>query len=102
MNLAIISFKDIDVSHGVSQLLDEYDHVTEPKVVHLPVLKTDNEFSQSVIRTCIDKGVKVIAYFISADGLDHLLKQADDITISDNPVKEVLHQLNQDDVLGVV
>ena len=100
MNLAIISLQDKDVSNGVSELLDKYHD--KDLIVHLPVLKTDKQFSQSVIRTCLDKKVKVIAYFVSANGLDHLLKQADDISVSDNPVKEVLHQLNAGDSLGLV
>lgn len=100
MNLAVISFKDIDVSKGVTELLEMYEG--QNPTVHLPVLKTDSNFAQSVIRACIDNGIKVVAYFVTADGLDHILKQADDISVADNPVKEVLHHMGQGDAVSMV
>jgi hypothetical protein len=100
MNIAVFSFKDIDVSDGVSELINKYRE-NNPTIL-LPILRTDDKFSQSVIRTAIDLGVKVNCYFVSAVGLDHILKQADDITLAENPVKEVLRQLKQGDSVGMV
>lgn len=100
MNIAVFSFKDIDVSDGVSELINRYRD-KNPTIL-LPIVKTDDNFSQSVIRTAVDLNVKVNCFFVSAIGLDHILKQADDISITENPVKEVLRQLTQGDSVGMV
>ena len=100
MKIAIISFQDIDVTDGMDDLFDKYG--VENTTVLLPVLKRDREFSQSVVQSCIDHGVKIHCFFTNAEGLDHILKQADDITVIDSPVKEVLLQLNTGDSLGLV
>lgn len=100
MNIGIFSFKDIDVSDGVSELIAKYKD-KDPTIL-LPVLRSDDKFSQSVLRTAIDLRVKVNCFFVTAVGLDHILKQADDIVLSENPVKEVLRQLKQEDSIGIV
>jgi hypothetical protein len=84
----------------MDELFDKYG--IEETTVLLPILKRDREFTQSVVQACLDHGVKVHCYFTNADGLDHILKQADDITVIDNPVKEVLLQLSTGDSLGLV
>jgi hypothetical protein len=100
MKIAVISFKDIDVSLGIEDLLENYG--SEDVTVLLPILKKDKEFTDSVIRTCKENGIKIHCYFTTAEGLDEFLTQADDITVIDNPVKEVLHQLGSSDALGIV
>jgi hypothetical protein len=100
MKVAVISYQDIDVTDGMDDLFDKYG--VENTTVLLPILKRDKQFSQSVVRACLDHGVKVHCFFTSAEGLDHLLKQADDVTVSDNPVKEVLLQLSTGDSLSLV
>ena len=100
MKIAVISYQDIDVTDGMDDLFDKYG--VENTTVLLPILKRDREFSQSVVQACLDHGVKIHCFFTSAENLDHLLKQADDITVIDNPVKEVLLQLNTGDALGLV
>jgi hypothetical protein len=100
MKIAIISFQDIDVTNGIDDLFDKYG--VEETTVLLPILKRDKLFTQSVIDACLDHGVKVHCFFTSAEGLDHILNKADDITVIDNPVKEVLLQLNTGDSLGLV
>lgn len=100
MNIAVVSFKDFDVSEGLTLLLNKY----KGKTVNffLPVLKKDEEFIQSVLRTAINNNVKVNCFFESAVGLDHLLKQADDITLTENPVKEVIRHLKPGDSVAMV
>ena len=80
MKVAVISYQDIDVTDGMDDLFDKYG--LENTTVLLPILKRDKQFSQSVVRACLDHGVKVHCFFTSAEGLDHLLKQADDVTVS--------------------
>ena len=100
MNIGIISFNDHDVTKGVELLLEKYKD-KNPRIL-LPVLKKDKEFSQSVLRSAIDNDIKVTCFFESAVGLDHLLKQADDISLTENPVKEVVRHLKPNDVLAMV
>lgn len=100
MNIGVFSFKDIDVSEGIEEMLDKYRD-KNPTIL-LPILKSDDKFSQSVLRTALDMNIKVNCFFVSAVGLDHILKQADDIVLSENPVKEVLRQLKQGDSIGIV
>ena len=100
MKIAVISFQDIDVTEGMDDLFDKYG--VEQTTVLLPILKRDREFTQSVVQACLDHGVKIHCYFTDAEGLDHILKQADDITVIDNPVKEVLLQLGSSDSLALV
>ena len=100
MKIAVISYQDIDVTDGMDDLFDKYG--VEETTVLLPILKRDREFTQSVVQACLDHGVKINCFFTNADGLDHILKQADDITVTDNPVKEVLLQLNAGDSLSLV
>ena len=100
MNIGVFSFKDIDVSDGVSELINKYRD-KNPTIL-LPVLKSDDVFCQSVLRTAIDLKVKVNCFFVTAVGLDHILKQADDIVLTENPIKEVLRQLKTEDSIGIV
>ena len=99
MNIAVVSFEDKDVSKGIELLLDKYSDAAP--TVHLPILGVDKKFSQSVIRTCIEKGVNVTAYFSSAEGIDHILKQANDFVVVDTPIAEMLTHLSVGDSLAM-
>lgn len=101
MNIAVISFQDIEVTEGIEDLLEQYSDVEELKVL-LPVLRKDKEFTKCIMDMCKEKGAKVTLFFASADGLDEFIKEADDITVTENPVKEVLRQLTVEDALGIV
>lgn len=100
MNIGIISFSDHDVTKGVELLIEKYKD-KNPTIL-LPVLKHDNKFSQSVLRPAIDHGVPVTCFFESAVGLDHLLKQANDISLTENPIKEVIRHLKPNDAMAMV
>lgn len=100
MNIAVFSFKNRNVDNGINLLVEKYKD-KNPNIL-LPVLKHTEEFTQSVLRSAIDNKAKVTCFFESAVGLDHLLKQADDISLTDNPVKEVLRHLKPGDAVGIV
>ena len=99
MNIGVIAFENEDVSEGLKDLFDVYSDLE--LTVFIPVTEDDQDFIQSVLRTCIEAEVKVTAFIESAEGLDHLLKQADDIVVSGNPVKEVVNQLKAGDALAI-
>lgn len=99
MNLALISFNDIDITTGLVQLIQKYGSDTKLLV---PIIHDTEKFYGSIIKVCKEKEVSLSFVFASADGLDHLLKNADDLVVADNPVKEVLRNLTPDDALAVV
>ena len=100
MKIAIFSTDNLDVSKGIDQLITKYSEQS-PEIL-FPVKVGQDDFSQSIIRKCLENRVKVSVYFKDATNLDHLLKQSDDITICDEPVNEVLHQLGPKDAVGIV
>ena len=100
MNIAVISFKDIDVSIGIQELIQTYAEYKP--IFFLPLIKPDNLFTQSVISTCKNNNIEIHCFFPNANGLEIMLALADDIILTDNPVKEVLRQLSVNDSLGIV
>ena len=100
MNIAVISFDDVDVSKGLTELAKLYKEKSPTFL--LPVTTSTEVFTQSVLKTAIDNKIKVTCFFDSAVGLDHILKQADDISLTENPIGEVLHTLKPDDALAIV
>jgi hypothetical protein len=51
---------------------------------------------------CRDHSVKVTCFIVNAMDIDHILLNADDIVITDNPVKEIVRQITTEDTLGIV
>jgi hypothetical protein len=100
MNIAVISFEDVDVTLGVQELIETYRE--ESPIFFLPLSKEYKLFTQSVIDTCKANGIEVHCFFPNANGFEGLLNQADDIILTDNPIKEVLRQLTSKDSLGIV
>jgi hypothetical protein len=100
MNIAVISFKDVDVTLGIQELIQMYAEYKP--IFFLPLVKPNSLFTQSVIDTCKTNDIEVHCFFPNANGFEGLLTQADDIILTDNPVKEVLRQLNANDSLGIV
>lgn len=100
MNIAVISFKNHNVSIAIDELAEVYKD-KNPTFL-LPVMAPLENFTQSVLSTAIDNKIKVTCFFESAVGLDHILKQADDITLTENPIGEVLNNLKPGDALAMV
>jgi hypothetical protein len=100
MKIAVFSSINVDVSDGINALIDKYAlHSPE---VHFPVSALEEKFVMSILRVCKERKVKTVAYFPNAMGLDHMLKEADDLIIVDIPVKEIIRQLSTDDAVGIL
>lgn len=100
MNIAVISYKNIDVSEAIEDLAEAYSD-KNPRFL-LPVMVPLETFTQSVLRGALENKTKVTCFFESAVGLDHILKQADDISLTENPIGEVLHTLKPGDAIALV
>ena len=99
MNIAVISFEDVCVDEGVTQLLEKYGKGVN---VFIPVTGNENHFAESVMGICKEHGVRTTCFIANASDIDHILVGADDIVITDNPVKEMIRQITLNDVLGIV
>ena len=100
MKIAIFSDENFEITDGIDQIITKYSEQS-PEVI-FPVKAGQDEFSQSIIRKCLENRIKVTVYFRNAFGLDHLLKQADDFVVCDDPIQEVLRQLTMRDAVGIV
>jgi len=101
MNIAVISFQDVCVDEGMLELINKYGKDKELRVL-LPVTGSENHFAESVMEICKDHSIKVTCFIANAMDIDHILLNADDIVITDNPVKEVVRQVTAEDTLGIV
>lgn len=101
MNVAVISFQDVCVDEGMLELINKYGKDKELRVL-LPVTGSENHFAESVMEVCRDHSVKVTCFIVNAMDIDHILLNADDIVITDNPVKEIVRQITTEDTLGIV
>jgi hypothetical protein len=101
MNVAVISFQDVCVDEGMLELINKYGKDKELRVL-LPVTGSENHFAESIMEVCRDHSVKVTCFIVNAMDIDHILLNADDIVITDNPVKEIVRQITTEDTLGIV
>jgi hypothetical protein len=101
MNIAVISFQDVCVDEGMLKLINKYGKDKELRVL-LPVTGSENHFAESVMDVCKDHSIKVTCFIVNAMDIDHILLNADDIVITDNPVKEIVRQITTEDTLGIV
>ena len=101
MNIAVISFQDVCVDEGMLELINKYGKDKELRVL-LPVTGSENHFAENVMEVCRDHSVKVTCFIVNAMDIDHILLNADDIVITDNPVKEIVRQITTEDTLGIV
>ena len=101
MNIAVISFQDVCVDEGILQLINKYGKDKELKVL-LPVTGSENHFAESIMDVCKEHSIKVTCFIVNAMDIDHILLNADDIVITDNPVKEIVRQITTEDALGIV
>ena len=101
MNIAVISFQDVCADEGMLELINKYGKDKELRVL-LPVTGSENHFAENVMEVCRDHSVKVTCFIVNAMDIDHILLNADDIVITDNPVKEIVRQITTEDTLGIV
>jgi len=100
MKIAIFSDENLDVSNGIDQIISQYSEQS-PEIL-FPVKANQDDFSQSVIRKCLENRVKVTVYFKDAENLEHIIKQVDSTVVCDEPIQEVLRQLDQNSAVGMV
>jgi hypothetical protein len=99
VNIAVVSFEDVCVDDGVTALLNKYG---KEVTVFIPVTGNENHFAESVIEVCKELDVKTTCFIVNASDIDHILVEANDIVVTDNPVKEMIRQITVNDVLGIV
>jgi len=100
MNIGVISFEDVCVDEGMEALINKYGATNELKVF-IPVTGNENHFAESVIEVCKKYSIKITCFIVNAFEIDHLLIAADDIVVTDNPVKEIIRQITPNDVIGI-
>jgi hypothetical protein len=101
MNIAVVSFQDVCVDEGILQLINKYGKDKELRVL-LPVTGSENHFAESIMDVCKEHSIKVTCFIVNTMDIDHILLNADDIVITDNPVKEIIRQITTEDALGIV
>jgi hypothetical protein len=99
MNIGIVSFKNANTEKAIIEFLERYKD--EDIRILLPVTSEDQVFVQSVLKACVENQVHVVCFIAHAAGLEHLLQQANEIVVAENPLQEVIHQLGTDDALGI-
>ena len=100
MKIAVFSDDDLDVALGIDQLLTKYSEQS-PEVL-FPVKTDYDEFSQSIIRKCLENQVKVTAFLSDATDVGHIIKQVDSFVVCEDPVSDLLRQLSTGDAVGIV
>ena len=100
MKIAVFSDDNLDVARGIDQLITKYSEQS-PEIL-FPVQARQDDFSQSVIRKCIENKVKVTAYAKDISKMPYMGAQATKVVICDDPLQEVLHQLSPGDAVGIV
>lgn len=101
MNIGIFSFKDIDVSEGLQELVDSCEG--EEVTFLMPLIKPLPVFFGSVIKVAKESpNVKLKSFFVSAEGYDQYLKYADDLAVCENPAREIIRSLTPVDTIAIV
>jgi len=92
-------FKDADVSEGLRRLIQLHPN----SVVILPVIADFPEFVKSSSQILTDTKAKYHLFFTDGDeGIDNLILNAHDITMCNNPTKEIIREVTSEDVLAMV
>lgn len=99
MKIALFPINDVDVSVGTMDLLDYYKE-NSPEIF-IPVTTETQVFAESVFKLAIEQSIKVTCFINSAEHLDHILKQADDIVVCDIPGREMIRNLSPGDAVGI-
>ena len=101
MKIAIFSEDNLNVAKGVDELLSKYSEQS-PEVIFPIVNGTYSELAQSIVNTCKVNGVRVTVYVEDFNSsVEDMGIRTDAIKICDDPVQEVLHQLNPGDAVGI-
>lgn len=94
--VAVISFDEsADVTEGLELLFDKYDEVH----VMLAV-SSNNNFVRTALKAILSYDASFTLYVSETEGIEHIPHE--NIIICSNPVKEVMRQIQSNDVLAMV
>lgn len=94
--VAVISFDEsVDVTEGLELLFDKYDEVH----VMLAV-SSNNNFVRTALKAILSYDASFTLYVSETEGIEHIPHE--NIIICSNPVKEVMRQIQSNDVLAMV
>lgn len=94
--VAVVSFdQHADVTEGLEQLFDKYDDIHA-----LVAVSGNNNFVMSALKALLSYDVPFTLFVSETEGIEHIPHE--NIIICKNPVKEVIRQIEPDDLLAIV
>jgi len=100
VNISVVAFNNEKVTEGLSLLLKA--NTGKEIFVFIPVTEGDLDFAHSAIKACREHSVKITAVVEAKDDLlEEILSSVDFVLVSENPVKEIINQLQPGDTLAV-
>lgn len=104
MNIAVFSFKNNDYSENIVDLFDQYGD--ENLTVLVPIITPLPKFLEGIVKAVTERKktfpeTVLKFFFTSAEGYDSYLKYADDLIVTDGPMKEILRHLTTEDMVGI-
>lgn len=97
--IVVLPFKDADVQEGLRRLIQLNPGTT----VVLPVAPALSVFTASSLQVLTETKANYHLFFTDGDeGIDNLILNAQDITMCNNPMKEILREITSEDVLAMV
>jgi len=95
--IIVVSYNDKDISEGLTELLEEH-----PKTPILIPVTENQTFVKSAVMTAMVNGCPFQLYFSQADEfMDSLMVKAEDLTVCDNPIKEILREVTPEDIFAI-
>lgn len=96
--IILIAFKDGNVEEGLRRLIQ----LNPDSLIVIPVVSHPN-FMDSAMKTIKQTKSKYHLFFAeSNDNIDALVVGAEDITLCNSPIKEVVREITSEDVLAMV
>lgn len=98
--ILVLPFKDGDVSDGLRRLIA----LNPDALILFPVMDEGYKtYNLSIMKTITDADVKYHIFFTdSTNNVDPLILKAEDITMCTHPVREILREVNSEDILAMV
>ena len=97
--IIVLPFKDADVRDGFRRLLQLHPGAT----VVLPVAPALPLFMESSYSIMSESNSNYHLFFTDGDdGIDALILKAQDVTMCNNPLKEIIREITSEDVLAMV
>lgn len=94
--VAVVSFDEhSDVTEGLEQLFDKYSNLHV-----LLAVSGNNNFVMSALKAILSYDMPFTLFVSETEGIEHIPHE--NIIICGNPVKEVIRQIEPDDLLAIV